>query len=223
MNERFKNGKASNDLAEAGVLVRQIDALNDAQRPWRPCPKGQWCANLGDRWASSILNTWARKLYLYDKGGFILAPTARLFCACPEDCNSQDKVCDKLYGDEECTPGCFPKKQQCTPGGAAYSCSFPPKELKFALEAQQGTDSFRGRNNEMVLDVRSIVHGLPNSIEGFFYLSTHPEGEDVMRSIRSKFMGAFHLTPETAPPVVQLNFEGPGGAVDTDAPFTMME
>ena len=29
---------------------------------------------------------------------------------------------------------------------------------------------------EMVLDVRSISHGLPNTIEGFFFLSKHPEG-----------------------------------------------
>jgi hypothetical protein len=222
MNARFQAGVPSNNLAEAGVLLRQIDALNDAHSPWRPCPKGQWCANLGDRWASSIVNTFARKLYLYDKGGMVLAPTAKLFCACPEDCNSQDKVCDTLGGDEDCTPGCFGKDHQCTPGGQAYECSFPPHQLADALRAQEATDSFRGRNNEMVLDVRSIVHGLPNTILGFFFLSTHPEGLRDMRSVQKRFISAYHLTPDTAPPLVALNFGGSGGAIDTDAPFELV-
>ena len=155
MNERFKSGHASNSLAEVGVLVRQMDALDDAARPWLPCPQHgpvAWCAKLADRWASSIVNTFARHLYLYDKGGFVLSEDVRLFCACPEDCNSQSKVCDTLYGDASCIPGCFAPEKQCVPGGAAYECSFPPHQLADALRAQEGSSSFQGRNNEVSAD-----------------------------------------------------------------------
>ena len=72
----------------------------------------------------------------------------------------------------------------------------------------------------MVLDTRSVVHGLPHSIDGFFYLSTHPDGANHMRQIRQKFMAQYRLTPETAPPLVRLSFEGPSGFIDGDAPFT---
>ena len=44
-----------------------------------------------DRWATSIVNPGARHTYLRDKGGLLIAPTVRLFCACNEDCNSQAK------------------------------------------------------------------------------------------------------------------------------------
>ena len=132
------------------------------------------------------------------------------------------QVCDTLFGDEDCTPGCFPKEQQCTPGGRAYECSFPPEELADALRAQEAADNFRGRNNEMVLDVRSISHGLPNTVEGFFFLSKHPEGLADMRALQKRFMSAYHLTPDTAPPLVSLNFEGSGGAIDTDKPFELV-
>ena len=37
-----------------------------------------WCAKLADRWASSIVNgAFARKLYLYDKGGVVLSDQVR--------------------------------------------------------------------------------------------------------------------------------------------------
>lgn len=66
------------------------------------------------------------------------------------------------------------------------------------------------------------MHGLPNTILGFFFLSTHPEGLADMRAHQKRFMTAFHLTPENAPPLVSLNFEGSGGAIDTDEPFDLV-
>ena len=57
---------------------------------------------------------------------------------------------------------------------------------------------------------------------GFFFLSTHPEGLKDMRSVQKRFISAYHLTPDTAPPLVALNFGGSGGAIDTDAPFELV-
>ena len=48
------------------------------------------------------------------------------------------------------------------------------------------------------------------------------DGEAYVRQLQHKFMQMYHLTPATAPPVVRLNFGGAGGAIDGDAPFTLM-
>ena len=128
----------------------------------------------------------------------------------------------RRYGDDECIPGCFPPAKQCSPGGKAYECSYPPDQLAAALAAQEASSSFAGRNNEMVLDTRSVVHGLPNTVEGFFFLSTMADGEASMRSVQQRFAAAYHLTAESAPPLVRLSFGGKGGFIDGDAPFTLV-
>ena len=87
LNKRFADGKPSNSLQEAGVLVRQFDTLDDFDRPWMPCGEHSWCHKFSDRWATSIVNNDARHMYYDDlgTGGPVLAPTAELFCAYPED------------------------------------------------------------------------------------------------------------------------------------------
>ena len=79
-----------------------------------------------------------------------------------------------------------------------------------------------GRNNEMVLDTRSVVHGLPNTIEGFFFLSTMDDAGAGVKTVRDKFIAYYHLTPDTAPPLVRLSFGGKGGVIDGEAPFTLV-
>jgi hypothetical protein len=143
-----------------------------------------------------------------------------LWCACPEDCNSQSKVCDTLYGDgESCIPGCFPPGQQCVPGGRSWECSFPPHQLADALRAQQASPSMSGRNNEMVIDVRSVVRHLPYSVEAFFFLSSMPDASSV-RAARDKFVRVHRLAAEVAPPLVRVSFEN---AITGDAPFELVE
>ena len=89
----------------------------------------------------------------------------------------------------------------------AYSCSFPPEELEFALAAQQERESFRNRNNEMVVDTSSVVSGLPESIEAFFFpkAASGPERDDV-REQRRVFMEEYSLGQENAPLLVELDF-----------------
>ena len=36
-------------------------------------------------------------------------------------------------------------------------------------------------------------------------------------------MARYHLTPDTAPPLVRLSFGGDGGFVDGDAPFSLVQ
>ena len=91
LNARFAHGQPSNDLLEAGVLIRQFDTLDDMSQPWLPCPlEGgmSWCRDFSDRWATSVINNQTRHVYFDDDdgvGGLVLAPTATLFCAYPEE------------------------------------------------------------------------------------------------------------------------------------------
>ena len=97
----------------------------------------------------------------------------------------------------------------------------PPKVA--ALSAQFSSDSSRGRNNEMVLDKRSVVAGLPGSVEAFFVLSTMSESDvGYMRGIADRFARAYGLGKDTAPPLVSLDFSGPGGSIASDRPFKLM-
>ena len=217
-------------------MLRQFDRLDDRESPWLPCPQegpDNWCRDLADRWAASIVNTRARHTYLSNKGGLILSPhSTRLFCACPEDCNSMNprKVCKTLGGDDRCIPGCYPKGTQCQEfsGGRTYMCSYAPDFLKDALEAQQSRESYRGRNNEMVVDLRSVIPRLPHSIEAFFYVSSGGDEEMALaREVQQKFASHFGLSRAFAPPLLRLNFEstgeGHGGAIVGDEPFVMHE
>ena len=68
--------QAANNLAEAGLLVRQFDGLDDMDhgKRWLPCPKDAWCGSLRDRWAATIINKDVNALYYGTDsvGGLIL-------------------------------------------------------------------------------------------------------------------------------------------------------
>ena len=76
----------SGDVEGAGVLLRQFDKNNALKEPWLPCPQegpDSWCAKFSDRWSALMMNALVPHLY-DNNGGVVLAPTARLFCACEE-------------------------------------------------------------------------------------------------------------------------------------------
>ena len=37
LNKMFRNGKATNSLSGVGIIVHGFDAMEDPERPWRPC------------------------------------------------------------------------------------------------------------------------------------------------------------------------------------------
>jgi hypothetical protein len=211
LNRRFRDGRPSDDLASSGVLVRQFDTLDDASKKWLPCPpegNNNWCMQFSDRWPTSIIN--ANQLALYygpGKGGLIIAPTVELFCAYPSDGNSMEKVCDPLFGDgETCIPGCYPKGQECH-GDVTWTCSYPPERLRDALQAQADRIDYQNRNNELVVDVRTVVSQLPEAIEGFFFIGDRTEPEETRR----KFLTEYGMTDENGPPLVELVLSHDGG------------
>jgi len=217
LNDRFEHARPSNSLEEAGVMVRQFDSLDDHTKPWLACPEtgnNNWCRGYSDRWATSIITPKARMMYygVEGIGGLVLAPTARLFCAYPEDGNSMAKLCRPLGGDGvTCIPGCYPRGQQCADVGHAWSCSFPPTQLGACLRAQEQRVDFLHRNNEIVVDMRSIEQNLPHAIAGFFYCARSGSSErSKVELARNSFLSHYHLSNAEGPPLLVLDLPGGG-------------
>ena len=218
LNRRFAEGQPSNDLSEAGVLVRMFDSMDDGAhgKPWLPCPaSGAWCSDNvpGPRWAASIINSAVRKVYSHS-GGFILRPSGtKVMCAYPADGNSQGITC--LPGKERsrCTPGCT---KSCT--DVDYGCSFPPDRLKDALQAQLNNGRARSYN-EIVTDVLEIERNLPDSIQAGFYMTGSSNRERAAaQKAHADFLTAYGLTVLDVPMVVLTLSDAPGGS---DSPFVL--
>ena len=230
INERFWNGKPSNDLAEAGLLVRQFDGLDDMDhgKRWLPCPKGAWCGGLRDRWAATIINKDVNALYYGTDsvGGLILeADVVKLNCAYPEDGNSMapSKICGTIGGDgTTCIPGCSPVGEQCHEVGHLYSCSFPPHKLKDALEGQKtlhGAHDTHGgyRNNEVVVDLIDFTERLPAGIAGFFFMKNNEHDKQEIQKAHRDFISQYKFPRQAAPPLMSLDLN-----CGCDQPFTLV-
>ena len=90
--------------------------------------------------------------------------------------------------------------------------NFPPTRLADALRHQQARQSYKDRNNEMVVDLRSIISRLPSSIEAFFLRpSSTEEEEQKVRDAHRAFLMEYGLEPTTGPPVVVLDLSDAGG------------
>lgn len=130
----------------------------------------------------------------------------------------QEKLCPTLYGDADgpagergatCIPGCnlpgdtcadrqrksgcfVDGKARLTPSCLPQDCSYPPDELFQSLEAhsfmlQNGLGNHK--HNEVVIDLRSVTSGLPNTVEGFFCLGTASLAQwDRVRRARTSFL-----------------------------------
>lgn len=117
------------------------------------------------------------------------------------------KVCERRGGDgSRCIPGCSPRGQQCPDLDRTYSCSFPPSDLRGAMQAQQDRESFRKRNNELVVDLRSIESRLPGAVEGFFVIAGTESG-DGKRIVAAyhNFLRTYHLSEEGGPTLLTLD------------------
>ena len=91
LNMRFLHGTPSNQLSQAGVLVRQVDALttyDGSAGPWDVSGN----ANFADRLSASVVNAAAPFMFSTSAVGFILRssslPSDALWCSYPHDGNS---------------------------------------------------------------------------------------------------------------------------------------
>jgi len=243
LNDRFAKGKASNVWEGAGVLVRQFDRLDagDDGKPWMPCPQtgyNNWCKGFGGLWASTLIGSGHKttRLYMDSTCGLVLAPTVELFCAYSEDGNSMDarKVCQNVHGDTDaatgkatCIPGCDLPGYQCADKLAAdvhaagpyvSGCSYPPTQLREALVAHQYVAEEQQRDmwNEMVIDLRTVVAGLPDVVEGFFCpAAADYDARAKLKHVRHAFIGEYN---QDAAKVLLLELD----TSNLDAPFSIM-
>ena len=136
LNARYTNGHPSNLLRETGILLHQIDALDENRvgenpTPWLPCtpkpedvdsPPGLELGHLGcaaqqysDHLEGSIINPKVPFLYSDDAVGFIVAPEhAELRCSFPEDGGTMSRWCrPNETTPRDCLGGCYSGGEQC--------------------------------------------------------------------------------------------------------------
>ena len=176
LNARFREGGASNDLAAAGVLLRQFDQEEDQSAPWRGCPRGvdpspgagRECEIYGGRLSASLVNRelFSRRgrtsMALFSKGpGIVYNPkVARLNCVYGGDGGTRSKPED----------GCGPKSDFCDAqrsaqdgwcDGRAHSPDRLADILRNALSAAI---------NEVVINTEQIDRQLPTAVDAIFVL-----------------------------------------------------
>ena len=146
----------------------------------------------------------------------MLSPDVALFCAYPGDGDSQDKLCideetmtfyqeEWDLGGSPCIPGCYPDGQWCNQEGAGElgTCSFPPDRLCEALLRQEGGFGM-DNNNEIVVDVSSVLADPANMIAGFFMGGNH---DDDVRDAHEAFLQKYGLDRNTAAPLMRLDLD----------------
>jgi len=196
ISERFRLGNRSNDLAAAGLLVHQFDAMDDPNpdgEPWIP-GKGKW--DTGDRISASLVNKNMQPepngnipVYSYSLAGIILNPHAnRLLCSYPFDSGSIERACNPRGISDQCTPGCTPAGWTNIPAvwcegffKDPWPCAWPPDKVDIMMEIRDGYAS-RGVKpgmkfwddgkfySELILDQQVYTDGLPYSVSAFFFV-----------------------------------------------------
>lgn len=199
LNRWWRLGKPSNDVTQAGVLVRQFDALSskESAKPWEQCAAHDWCAKYNQIWPASIINMFHHnRLYRgSNEGGFVLAPPPlnRFFCAYAGDGNSMGLVDHELHGCQR--PCQLPKK---------WDCSFAPDQLQSCLEAQLDKQGHSNKHNEVVIDAAQMREHLPHSILGIFFMDNSTKAAAVR--VHKAFIDTYKLS-STSFPLLHLSLE----------------
>ena len=193
----WATGRPATNISDAGTLVRVFDALTPPKGqpkgvlPWEPCRPHTWCEKFNAAWPSSIVSKYRPVLYRGPDGpgGFVLAPTNRIFCASPGDGNSM--------GHMGPSHGC---QRPCDPSGQrAFDCSFPPEGLETCLRVQGPT-----KYNEIVVDAERLHAKLPHSLLAVFF--TNPSTEGAARWTRDVFLQTYKEVKDF--PLLRLTAEG---------------
>lgn len=196
LNERFRNGRPSSDLAHVGVVMHAFDRISEAQwAPWAACDAhghGPQCHN-GYTGRMSCFLSFQRMRDRRDRvavpfpqwgGGVVASPTLRLKCA---------------YGDDATTAhtwnGCYgqwcDRNDPWKHGSGGSPCGFGsagqvhanwhPEDLDKMLslwnrysQHYQAPGWYSGYN-ELVYDSSEWNRHLPHSIEAFYIMAEHCE------------------------------------------------
>ena len=160
VRKAYNHGKASNDVAKAGLLVHCFDGTESMDTPWRPCTTGT-CHQFQWWWSASFINLVQPDLI--GTAGIILAPEfAKVECSWDTDMGSMNSGCgDKkhLDGTSEHTP--FPPNRT----EDMLNVSMAPDSAQHAAGVSLGVPVY----NEVVVNSTWFIDHLPGSIEAIVY------------------------------------------------------
>jgi len=198
INLDFRNGRPSNNLEGAGVILHQFDAMDDRDPDHHPWELGIGRRDTGDRVSAAIVNAQMQPdpsgnipIYSFSLAGLVLSPTHNnLMCSYSWDVGSMERKCWPQGLSDICIPGCSRGNNDREPWCAAGSgdwkfrnppCAWRPQNLADMLAARDEV-----RNNqlrppgkmwndnkyytELIFETRSYTLHLPDSIMGVFYL-----------------------------------------------------
>ena len=186
INERFVNGHPSNYLAEAGVLVRQNDALTR----YRSEVPDLWSVGSWDRLATSIVSARLPHMYSTSAEGTILSPSAlqgAVLCAYPRDGNSMSQLCEE--GTRRAAPHLH-RPDDLKGMLAEHESKFVSDESDLSCLWVEGGEDPKDRSqcryNEVVLSADQYHSSLPSVVEAFFYPVNGPVHRREGNPIRAK-------------------------------------
>jgi len=88
-------GSSSNDLASAGVLMRNTEGMAGRHTAaWEACAEDEFCARASDRLAASLVNPQMPHLWSSDQAGIVISHLgARILCSYHGDGNNFQRFC----------------------------------------------------------------------------------------------------------------------------------
>ena len=204
LNAQYWDGRPSNDLRSAGVVVRGFDALDDSVNggsPWLPISKAypdKKTAYYWDHWCASLINRDTPAVWAGGGWGFVFNPDAiELKCAYPVDASlTIDKVGPLVSGCHN--PENCPKDLKEGP-----LCAYPPSQLKDALDAQEANGKSM-QHNELVIDLLNMSP--PDAILGVYHLGDPTKRLDAVK-VHSDFMAAYGMTEPSGFPLLRLQWQ----------------
>jgi len=243
LNQRFRHGRPSADLASAGVLVHQFDTMDDPDPDGQAWIPGRGRSDTGDRISASLVYYdmvpdpgFNIPIYSFDLAGLILSPSSnRLLCAYPYDVGTLERVCEPRGVSEWCIPGCTPypgHSTWCDLNNWEFPCAFRPSALTAAMRRRDelarevaATKIWDDHKyyDELIFESAAFVEKLPHSVEAMFYVPTNCDGdihdgprcEDYVRAAHRKFLQNFTLS-EIQVPLLKFDLW------NWDAPFSAM-
>ena len=234
LNAQFVRGHASNNLLDVGILVHQLDTLDEAHpgenpTPWlqqHECPESG-CA---DHLSGSIINRKVPYIYSDDAVGFVMSPEqAVVRCAFPEDGGTMSRTCQPGEAvPADCLPGCYSDGRQCvthTVAATKQNCYTPQSLANMLYQCEMYSsrhfDNNNGcrqgngcRYNEIILERVPWTERQPHATEAIFY----PAGGDAAsaRRVHAAFLRHYSLTAAQVP-LVRLNLAHPQAPFEAPA------
>jgi len=195
LNARYMNGRPSNRLEDAGVLVHILDGGVNGVRPWEPGEPARTYLS------ASLLNANKYPHGLYgNQAALVISPRSQLICCYPQDSGTKSWVRLRGCGPRQCTPGDAPFPR--TSHDKGYPCAFPREMLADCLAVFDNATVDESAYTEMVVSNAGPQH----VIEAVVYPPGKNRGNGVPEALHASLLAHFGLTANQLP---LLEF-GPG-------------